>query len=128
MVSCESRPGDSLPMASVSFSAIADLLRRSRKERLARAPEGSMLLPHCPASRARGPGPRHFTGFPAGSRRLGETGPVSDSSRTDAAVETPQASVTSPMVDVRALHVRFGSVDAVLGVDLEAYAGQATAL
>ncbi len=34
----------------------------------------------------------------------------------------------SPVVDVRALHVRFGEVEAVTGVDLQAYAGQATAL
>jgi ABC-2 type transport system ATP-binding protein len=33
-----------------------------------------------------------------------------------------------PLVEVRALHVRFGTVDAVLGVDLVAEAGQATAL
>src|SRR5689334_19218831 len=32
------------------------------------------------------------------------------------------------MVDVRGLHVRFGEVEAVAGVDLAAYAGQATAL
>jgi ABC-2 type transport system ATP-binding protein len=34
----------------------------------------------------------------------------------------------APAVVVRGLHVRFGSVDAVNGVDLEAQAGQATAL
>jgi ABC-2 type transport system ATP-binding protein len=34
----------------------------------------------------------------------------------------------SPVVDVRGLHVRFGEVEAVAGVDLQAYAGQATAL
>jgi ABC-2 type transport system ATP-binding protein len=34
----------------------------------------------------------------------------------------------SLVVDVRALHVRFGEVEAVAGVDLQAYAGQATAL
>src|SRR3954449_100703 len=33
-----------------------------------------------------------------------------------------------PVVDVRSLHVRFGEVEAVAGIDLEAYAGQATAL
>jgi ABC-2 type transport system ATP-binding protein len=33
-----------------------------------------------------------------------------------------------PVVDVRSLHVRFGEVEAVAGVDLEVYAGQATAL
>jgi ABC-2 type transport system ATP-binding protein len=33
-----------------------------------------------------------------------------------------------PVVDVRGLHVRFGDVEAVAGIDLEAYAGQATAL
>ncbi len=32
------------------------------------------------------------------------------------------------VVDVRALHVRFGEVEAVSGVDLQAHAGQATAL
>lgn len=35
---------------------------------------------------------------------------------------------TSPVVDVRGLHVRFGEVEAVSGVDLQAGAGQATAL
>jgi len=34
----------------------------------------------------------------------------------------------SLVVDVRGLHVRFGEVEAVTGVDLQAYAGQATAL
>ena len=34
----------------------------------------------------------------------------------------------APVVDVRGLHVRFGEVEAVAGVDLQAYAGQATAL
>ena len=34
----------------------------------------------------------------------------------------------SPVVDVRGLHVRFGEVEAVTGVDLSAYAGEATAL
>ncbi|MEO9324012.1 ABC transporter ATP-binding protein [Nocardioides sp. C4-1] len=34
----------------------------------------------------------------------------------------------TPLVDVRGLHVRFGEVEAVAGVDLEAHAGQATAL
>ncbi|MCW2847554.1 MAG: transporter ATP-binding protein, partial [Marmoricola sp.] len=33
-----------------------------------------------------------------------------------------------PVVDVRSLHVRFGEVEAVAGVDLQAYAGHATAL
>jgi ABC-2 type transport system ATP-binding protein len=33
-----------------------------------------------------------------------------------------------PVVDVRSLHVRFGEVEAVAGIDLQAYAGQATAL
>jgi ABC-2 type transport system ATP-binding protein len=35
---------------------------------------------------------------------------------------------TDPVVDVRDLHVRFGEVEAVAGVDLAAYAGQSTAL
>jgi ABC-2 type transport system ATP-binding protein len=34
----------------------------------------------------------------------------------------------APVVDVRSLHVRFGEVEAVAGVDLQAYAGHATAL
>ncbi|HET8959252.1 ATP-binding cassette domain-containing protein, partial [Nocardioides sp.] len=34
----------------------------------------------------------------------------------------------APVVDVRSLHVRFGEVEAVAGIDLAAYAGQATAL
>ena len=33
-----------------------------------------------------------------------------------------------PVIDVRSLHVRFGEVEAVAGVDLTAYAGHATAL
>ena len=33
-----------------------------------------------------------------------------------------------PVVDVRSLHVRFGEVEAVAGVDLQAYAGHSTAL
>ena len=33
-----------------------------------------------------------------------------------------------PVVDIRGLHVRFGEVEAVAGIDLQAYAGQATAL
>ncbi|MCW2813633.1 MAG: transporter ATP-binding protein [Nocardioides sp.] len=33
-----------------------------------------------------------------------------------------------PLVDVRGLHVRFGEVEAVAGVDLQAFAGQSTAL
>jgi ABC-2 type transport system ATP-binding protein len=33
-----------------------------------------------------------------------------------------------PVVDVRDLHVRFGDVEAVAGVDLQAYAGRSTAL
>ena len=35
---------------------------------------------------------------------------------------------SQPVVDVRSLHVRFGEVAAVSGVDLQGYAGQATAL
>lgn len=35
---------------------------------------------------------------------------------------------SEPAVDVRGLHVRFAEVEAVVGVDLVAYAGQATAL
>src|SRR5204862_4477465 len=34
----------------------------------------------------------------------------------------------APVVDVRSLHVRFGEVEAVAGVDLAAYAGHSTAL
>lgn len=34
----------------------------------------------------------------------------------------------APVVDVRSLHVRFGEVEAVAGVDLQAHAGEATAL
>ena len=33
-----------------------------------------------------------------------------------------------PVIDVRGLHVRFGEVEAVAGIDLQAYAGHATAL
>jgi ABC-2 type transport system ATP-binding protein len=35
---------------------------------------------------------------------------------------------TPPVIDIRGLHVRFGEVEAVTGVDLAAYAGQASAL
>ena len=34
----------------------------------------------------------------------------------------------APVIDIRGLHVRFGEVEAVSGVDLMAYAGQASAL
>lgn len=36
--------------------------------------------------------------------------------------------VSAPVIDVRSLHVRFGEVEAVAGVDLQAEAGQATGL
>ncbi len=36
--------------------------------------------------------------------------------------------VHEPVVEVRSLHVRFGDVEAVAGIDLAAHAGQATAL
>jgi ABC-2 type transport system ATP-binding protein len=36
--------------------------------------------------------------------------------------------VSEPVVDIRSLHVRFGEVEAVAGIDVPAYAGQATAL
>ena len=35
---------------------------------------------------------------------------------------------SDPVVDVRSLHVRFGDVEAVAGIDLAAHAGQSTAL
>ena len=35
---------------------------------------------------------------------------------------------SGPVVEVRDLHVRFGDVEAVSGVDLAAYAGRATGL
>ena len=38
------------------------------------------------------------------------------------------AAEATPVVEVRGLHVRFGEVEAVAGVDLVAYAGQSTAL
>jgi ABC-2 type transport system ATP-binding protein len=55
---------------------------------------------------------------------------VTDSRSIDAEVALAALSegAGEPLVDVRALHVRFGTVDAVVGVDLQAYAGQATAL
>ncbi len=55
---------------------------------------------------------------------------MTDYSRLDAEVASAAHSEGGgvPLVDVRALHVRFGTVDAVLGVDLQAHAGQATAL
>ncbi len=46
----------------------------------------------------------------------------------DVAAEPLLEGLGAPLVDVRDLQVRFGTVDAVLGVDLQAYAGQATAL
>jgi ABC-2 type transport system ATP-binding protein len=36
--------------------------------------------------------------------------------------------VSAPVVDIRGLHVRFGEVEAVAGIDVQAHAGQATAL
>ncbi|MBF4761874.1 ABC transporter ATP-binding protein [Nocardioides islandensis] len=36
--------------------------------------------------------------------------------------------MSEPVVDIRSLHVRFGEVEAVAGIDVQAYAGQATAL
>jgi ABC-2 type transport system ATP-binding protein len=36
--------------------------------------------------------------------------------------------VSQPVIDIRSLHVRFGEVEAVAGIDVQAYAGQATAL
>ena len=36
--------------------------------------------------------------------------------------------MSQPVVDIRGLHVRFGEVEAVAGIDVQAYAGQATAL
>ncbi|WP_323793168.1 ABC transporter ATP-binding protein [Nocardioides sp.] len=42
--------------------------------------------------------------------------------------ENPPVHVAAPVVDVRGLHVRFGEVEAVCGVDLVAHAGQSTAL
>src|SRR3954453_10646719 len=60
----------------------------------------------------RGPGCERFDRSRVRSRRLCETSGVTQ----------------PPVVDVRSLHVRFGEVEAVAGIDLEAYAGQATAL
>ncbi len=67
-------------------------------------------------------------------RQVGDTGGVTESPRVDPAVDLDVAAAPEPedgalaLVDVRGLHVRFGTVDAVVGVDLQAYAGQATAL
>ena len=36
--------------------------------------------------------------------------------------------MSQPVIDIRSLHVRFGEVEAVAGIDVQAYAGQATAL
>ena len=36
--------------------------------------------------------------------------------------------MSQPVVDIRGLHVRFGEVEAVAGIDVQAHAGQATAL
>ena len=36
--------------------------------------------------------------------------------------------MSEPVVDIRGLHVRFGEVEAVAGIDVQAHAGQATAL
>ncbi len=43
-------------------------------------------------------------------------------------VDHDRVDVIGPVVEVRDLHVRFGDVEAVAGVDLAAYAGRATAL
>jgi len=42
--------------------------------------------------------------------------------------EDGSVSTREPVVDVRSLHVRFGEVEAVAGVDLQAHAGHSTAL
>ncbi len=42
--------------------------------------------------------------------------------------EPSPGTLGAPVVDVRGLHVRFGEVEAVAGVDLVAYAGQSSAL
>jgi ABC-2 type transport system ATP-binding protein len=49
-------------------------------------------------------------------------------SQITAPVERILGVTQPPVVDVRSLHVRFGDVEAVAGIDLEAYPGQATAL
>ena len=42
--------------------------------------------------------------------------------------DNPRVTSSDPVVDVRSLHVRFGDVEAVAGIDLAAHAGQSTAL
>jgi ABC-2 type transport system ATP-binding protein len=61
--------------------------------------------------------------FQAGPGELGESPAPGRVRREDLVVISREA-----VVDVRSLHVRFGEVEAVVGVDLTAYAGHATAL
>src|SRR6266545_7582229 len=72
-----------------------------------------------------GPGRRHF---PAHRGAVLQTWTMSDSPRTEVTPEAHHQYGGEPVVDVRDLRVRFGSVEAVRGIDLRAYAGQATAL
>jgi len=67
----------------------------------------------------------------AGSALVGDTGRVTEPPRVHSAPDPSYdegLAGDEAQVDVRDLQVRFGSVDAVRGLDLRAYAGQATAL
>ena len=59
-------------------------------------------------------------------RSLGDSGACGP--RAGETLRVGEHREVSPAVDVRGLHVRFGEVEAVAGVDLRAYAGEAAAL
>src|SRR3954452_25608526 len=67
-------------------------------------------------------GPPCGQSWPAGAGQVGHS-----SARGRARGEDSGVIARAPVVDVRSLHVRFGEVEAVAGVHLEAYAGHATA-
>src|SRR3954447_4684879 len=68
-------------------------------------------------------GPPFGQSWPAGAGQVGDSPARGRERGEDSGVIS-----RAPVVDVRSLHVRFGEVEAVTGVHLEAYAGHATAL
>src|SRR3954471_13597485 len=68
-------------------------------------------------------GPPFGQSWPAGAGQVGDSPARGRERGEDSGVTT-----RAPVIDVRSLHVRFGEVEAVAGVHLEAYAGHATAL
>ena len=64
----------------------------------------------------------------AGARCAGDTAQNFHEPETDPRSTGRILRVSLPVVDIRGLHVRFGEVEAVAGIDVQADAGQATAL